>query len=231
MDLQKRECPMEITTECGAGWGFMKIQYENLNLEFYNTNVYDRDFDDLLKTLYFLNPYFEDDLWPNDLDKYPDKPMFEVVEYQKKNDIGFRYHAISSNFIWNEEPDISKWTISRKATSPKEHAKNYSFDLIFHIEKYEESIDNKTEFDFQIKYNDFCYAVAKAFTQLIKKHGFYGYHQSTYNQDFNMRYFLSIKAIALNNFEALKIEDVKNEHVDGDSSSFEKELELLQFDM
>ena len=79
--------------------------------------------------------------------------------------------------------------------------------------------------------NDFCYAVAKAFTQLIKKHGFYGYHQSTYNQDFNMRYFLSIKSIALNNFDALEISDVKNEHVDGWGSCFEKELELLLFDM
>ncbi len=87
---------------------------------------------------------------------------------------------------------------------------------------------------------DLCYAVAKACTEAIRKYGFYGYSSSTggscngYGDGINVEKLLFLKAYALN---ALEIRELTTVWEEADSwehsecSSFEKELELLLFDM
>jgi hypothetical protein len=95
------------------------------------------------------------------------------------------------------------------------------------------SIDiNRNEskhYEYNVRYKDFCYAVAKTCTEVLKTHGIYGYHHSIYEDDMHLRYLLFIKSVALNNFEARELTDMGDKN--GEASSFEKEIELLLFDM
>ena len=81
-----------------------------------------------------------------------------------------------------------------------------------------------------VRYADFCYAVAKACTETLKMHGFFGYHHATFTQDMSVRYLLFLKSIALGNFEARELTFYK-EKERGETCSFQKEMELLLFDM
>ena len=84
-------------------------------------------------------------------------------------------------------------------------------------------------YEYNVRYKDFCYAVAKTCTEVLKSHGIYGYHHSIYEDDMHLRYLLFIKSVALENFEARELTDMGEKN--GESTSFEKELELLLFDM
>ncbi len=88
--------------------------------------------------------------------------------------------------------------------------------------------------------HDLCYAVAKAYTEAIKKYGFYGYYSSTggncngFGDVIDLNMILFIKAYALNVMEVRNLETVWKakrgwEHAEG--TSFDKEIELLLFDM
>ena len=63
----------------------------------------------------------------------------------------------------------------------------------------------------------------------LKSHGIYGYHHSIYQDDMHLRYLLFIKSVALDNFEARVLTDMGDKN--GEGSPFEKEIELLLFDM
>lgn len=63
-----------------------------------------------------------------------------------------------------------------------------------------------------------------------KKHGFWGYHQATYTEDLNIRMLLFLKSIALGNMEAREL-TFYDEQGEGETADFNKELELLLFDM
>ena len=99
--------------------------------------------------------------------------------------------------------------------------------VILHVEFNREGL--KT-LDYQIPYEDLCYAVADACTKALKKHGFFGYYSSTYTEDVNLRYLLFLKAVGLRNMEACQVMRY-GEKGKGDTSVFSKEIELLLFDM
>ena len=85
-------------------------------------------------------------------------------------------------------------------------------------------------YDYEVPYSEFCYAVAKACTDMLKKYGFYGYHYSTYTQDLNVRQLLFLKSVALGSFKARELIELgEKEH--GEAADFGAELELLLFDM
>ena len=101
----------------------------------------------------------------------------------------------------------------------------------------------KTEFDIKVSraddkyysyivsYQDFIYAVCKAYTEVILKYGFFGFHHSLQcGADFKTSQFLYLKAIALNNFEATRETSDPKEH-SRYYSNLDKELELMKFEM
>jgi hypothetical protein len=85
------------------------------------------------------------------------------------------------------------------------------------------------KYSYEVRYKDFCYAVAKACTDTLKEYGFYGYHNSTYHDDMKIRYLIFLKAIGLDCLEVRELTFHGPEK--GESSDFSKELELLLFDM
>jgi len=99
--------------------------------------------------------------------------------------------------------------------------------LKLHIEHHRDEIKI---YNYYVLYKDFCYAVAKACTEMLKEYGFFGYHHSIYCHDINMRHLLLLKSIALDNFEAREL-TYYNEKGHGETTDLHKELELLLFDM
>lgn len=88
--------------------------------------------------------------------------------------------------------------------------------------------------------HDLCYAVAKAWTEAIKTYGFYGYYLATGGNcnglgDAIYPYMiLFIKAYALNAMEARELKTVWHDDRDSrekEGTSFDREIELLLFDM
>ena len=59
----------------------------------------------------------------------------------------------------------------------------------------------KTEYRYEYKYRDLCYAVAKAMTHVMKDYGFYGYHYSTSDNGIEIHQLLFLKAVALNRMD------------------------------
>ena len=91
---------------------------------------------------------------------------------------------------------------------------------------------------------DLCYAVAKASTDAMKKYSLYGYHLTCgadckgYGDSIDIERLLFIKAFALNAMEARETKELFKHPVYSDDvfydatfSSFEKEIEILLFDM
>ncbi len=93
-------------------------------------------------------------------------------------------------------------------------------------------------FHYTIDGRDLCYAVARGCTEALKKYGFQGYIKSTgsqyYGDSISMNELLFIKAYALDALEVRETHLVyrrPNGWEEAEGSSFEKEIELLMFDM
>ena len=82
--------------------------------------------------------------------------------------------------------------------------------------------------EFKMNDKDLCYAVAKACTDVLKQYGIYGYKYTTELDTFDFHKLLFIKAQALDCLEArelLKVDEFSKK------TDFNKEMELLLFDM
>ena len=138
---------------------------------------------------------------------------------------------IESEVSWDEEGAldtisfrrVSSWTVAPSG----EEADPVSVVICYKLHN-----DKSGTYTYTVDGRDLCYAIGKAATSVIKKYGFYGYHFSTGWDDIqsdliNINQLVFFKAYALNAMEARTLKEV--DHVF--TSSFEKELELLLFEM
>jgi hypothetical protein len=114
--------------------------------------------------------------------------------------------ASKADFTSNEEPRYSKWLLTRESTEEAD------FNVHLRIEWYggwSEYKDEADELGYEagFAYNDLCYAVANALTSAMKEYGFYGYHDSTYEDTINVHQLLLMKAVALDAMQAHKLND------------------------
>ncbi len=151
-------------------------------------------------------------------------------EYPHDNDENM--HIITNNVYWDEEGSCIYIKLTRRCFTDAPLPIGVSDPVDIEIDcrrgKYHYTIDGR----------ELCYAVARGCTEAIKKYGFKGYLCSTgmqYLGDyFEMDELLFVKAYALDAMEVRKLEEVystPNGICRADASSFEKELELLLFDM
>ena len=129
-------------------------------------------------------------------------------------------------FVWDEEDDHGvNWTISRTSNV------GLDFDITLELKEWDENnmLDRPVgTFSYTVSYSDFCYAVGKAITDAVKSYGFGGFGWSTYVVNVNQLCFL--KACGMGRpwaFERIFDE----EHGCGEKTSFNDEMELLNFDM
>ena len=209
----------------GAGWTDVYLNIGEDKLYFIISSVCGDTFTDLLRILYFLHPenydpeYGENfvDCWEGLIEN---DEVVEIAEKFDKESYTCIPVPIRGKFSWDEEDSASHWMIEREATLDTDFDIKISIDICRGEAKHYEHI---------VRYKDFCYAVAKTCTEVLKSHGIYGYHHSIYQDDMHLRYLLFIKSVALDNFEARVLTDMGDKN--GEGSPFEKEIELLLFDM
>ena len=237
MNLKKMKCPITIQLiPYGGGWTDVRINMFGTELYFVISNYVGNQFSDLMKVLYHMYPRQNDSENADDLieskvgiaewtgEKYE---VLKVVDSTKDADGHATFIDIpwKAEFSWTDEERTTKWLLERKPNCDR----NFYLSIKIEVENGWYDVP-KEEYEFIVQYRDMCYAVAKACTDALKKHGFYGYHYSTYFQDINIRHLLFLKSVALDNFEARKL-TFYEEKGQGEISDFEKEIELLLFDM
>lgn len=225
----------------GAGWEYVYLTVNGERHKFVISTVLGYSFSVLLEGLYYMNPDLYD---PLDSDFCPHRDIFDyvyrveeidgvssyIVETMEEGEqkigrkIGFGVSDIPYRikFSWKDEPGSTEWLIEK----PKNDEP--IFDLDIHIVNYSQSAEKKV-IDFKISYKEFCYIVAKAATEALKKHGILGYHQSVYYEDMQLRCLLRLKAYALGCEKEVAVR--KFSDTEGDVSSLEAELRLLMKDM
>ena len=142
----------------------------------------------------------------------------------------------SSQFTWDEEGTLVKVSLRRVINDNSWKANPNTYDPVMikisggrYCDDFECTVDGR----------DLCYAATKGYTEALKRYGFYGYFSSTCD-DFSvsasvlMERFLFIKAYALNALEVRALSKAwDNPHSWRKvyRTDFEKEIELLLFDM
>jgi hypothetical protein len=228
MNLIKRDCGIEIKlVPYGGGWTDVYLNIGNDELYFIISGVMGRQFSDLMRVLYFMYPEQSD---PANADEIIESKPYLVDMSTGKTKLIDRDEIKPGSVIrdvpwkaeleWDEEGAYSLWKLEREPTE------DIDFILKLNIEI---SRDETKKYSYEVRYKDFCYAVAKACTEALKEYGFYGYQYSVHSDDMNIRYLLFLKAIALDCHEARNL--VSREKGKGEVSSFEGEMELLLFDM
>jgi len=142
-------------------------------------------------------------------------------------------HTITTEVLWDEEGRMDEIRFIRrdsdfKAPTP-DRCDPIDVELVYWGGTYRYTVDAR----------DMCYALAKAATKALKKYGFRGYHSSSgscecYGDSINIEQLLFVKAYALNAMEVRELKEVWSKPCSWmrtEGTSFEKELELLLFDM
>ena len=232
--LNKKDCKiiMKLLPR-GAGWLHMHLTIGEERMGFVISSALGDRFSRLLRLLYHLypnnpDPEFEDDIysWEGLCEWNEDKKDYEITEIinpeEKRTKCLSVYQEIpwKAELCWDSEGADCKWVIERTPNTDTD------FNLTLHI-KYS---DDPNERCYVVNYKEFCYAVTKACTEVLKQYGFMGYHQSTYEEDIPMRYFIFLKAVALDRLDILELQNVEDEKW-AYTTSFEKEMELILFDM
>lgn len=229
MELIKRNCGMELKlVPYGAGWTDVHFDIGNDKLYFIITSVWGDQFSKLLEVLYYLHPDQNDPKRNDDIEYWEgvcehingSYKVTKIVEQCEECPAVIQPIPYRAELHWDEEGSSSHWVFTRKPTEETDFELQIDICIRRDEEKY---------YCYKVCYQDFCYAVAKTCTEVLKSHGIYGYHHSTYEDDIDLRHLLFIKAVALNCLETRTLKD--NGDGLGESTSFEKELELLLFDM
>lgn len=208
-ELKKRDCDIKIKlTPSGTQFLRFEMDIQGDHLDFLPASTMGDQFGAVVSALYTLFHEKED--------------MHE--EWRSREHISndnHVIHTIVTKVDWDNEGDVVEIVMSRKCTVDID----YENDLIdIEINNYDEVLKQYT-----VKTKDLCYAVAKACTEVLKEYGIYGYRYSTEQDYFKLHQLLYIKSFAFGNFEARELISEENDWVK--KTSFEKEIELLLFDM
>ncbi|MBE7034670.1 MAG: hypothetical protein E7402_00915 [Ruminococcaceae bacterium] len=209
-ELKKRDCDIKIKlTPSGTQYLHFEMDVCGDHLEFLPASTVGVQFGAVVSALYTL--FHEKD------DGHEEWSAREYL-----SDEEHIIHATVTKVSWDNEGTDIDIILSRKC----EVDIDYENDLTeIEIKSYDDLLKKYT-----VKTRDLCYAVAKACTEVLKEYGFYGYRYSTEYDYFDIHQLLYIKSFALLNFEARELTPV-NENEFAMGTSFEKEMELLLFDM
>ena len=209
MELQKRDCPIKAVIEpLGAELLAVTFDFGERKLEYMPSTAMGDQFGEFVCALYTL--YHE-----KNNERFDGHNEWNAREYHANSN-----HEIQATTVkvdWDGEGTYMMLEMTKKADGNTILLRS-SMDY------------GKTYHEYVVDDSDFCYAVAKACTDAIKQFGFYGYRYSTESEPIKIHQLLFLKAYALGNFEARDLM-VVDEELDCCKSNFEKEMELLLFDM
>lgn len=210
-------CSTKFTiTDCDAGWTDIECDFSGKKINFKVSYVGEQP-TALLEVAYLLNSKFDNYTGLLHIEVDDD----ETVVDQEGNE-GWTAN-LGASFQWDEEPRLNDWHIS---FAPKDFAKE-DFDLTIDITR--STGEGEDNYSFIVPYRDFCYAVAKCFTDALKKYGHYGYGLGTYTDHIVVKQLLVVKAYALG-LLSTRI-SASLDVYDPYDLSFEDELKLLAIEM
>ena len=210
-ELKKRNCGIDIKlTPSGAQFLHFEMDVAGDKFDYLPASTVSVQFGAFVSAVYKL---FIEDF---------DDEQTEWGKPEYLSDENHVIHTVVTKVSWDEEGTDIDIIFSRKVTD----GIDYENDMLdIEIRSYDDLLKKYT-----LKTKDFCYAVAKACTEVLKKYGFYGYRYSTEYDYFILHQLLYIKCFALGNFEARELTP-NRENAGALQTSFEKEIELLMFDM
>ena len=232
LKLNKRDCNIRIRlTPIGADFMQVHFRIGKDNHYFYPSCVMGDQFSSFLTAVYCLysEGYNYHDLHNR---QWTRRFGYEFETPNEKN--GNRYFK-SIPITWDEEGRIDTIVLSRGSAkqdcffiAPQGIADPIGVKISYKRGIFQYTVDGR----------DLCYAIAKGYTEAIKKYGFQGYLRSSGSQylgdRFEMEELLFVKAYALDAMESRELktawEDPKGWMRAG-ASPFQKEIELLLFDM
>ena len=232
LKLNKRNCEIRVRlTPIGADFMQVHFRIGGDNHYFYPSCVMGDQFSSFLTALYCL--YNEEyDYYQLHMRQW--KRRFVCVFETPKEENGNRYFK-SIPISWDEEGHIVDVTLSRSSAAedyfspaPEGMPDPVTVELSY----------KRGAFKYTVEGRDLCYAVARGYTEALKKYGFQGYLRSTGMQyigdTFEMEELLFVKAYALNAMEIRELRTAWKQPGgwrSAEASSFEKEITLLLFDM
>jgi len=208
--LKKRDCDIKIKlTPSGTQYLHFEMDIRGDHLDFLPASTVGEQFGAIISALYTL--FHENDDGHN--------------EWHHRDYISDEEHIIHTaitKVLWDNEGTVIDIIMSRE----------YKFDIDYENDLLEIEIQKygKVLKKYTVKTKDLCYAVAKACTEVLKEYGFYGYRYSTEYDYFKLHQLLYIKSFALLNFEARELSSESEDDMPK-KTPFEKEMELLLFDM
>ena len=232
MKLNKRECSISIELiPCGVD--FLKVVWNigNDSFVFWTSSAVSYQFSSFIQAVYSLYSERRDNHDHNRPNRKRCKYIFPSMDPTLAED----EMKVETEVNWRGEGPAYEIKLSRIC---KHGSKNpaCSEDDFVTVELFGTAIKSTS---YTLDGRDLCYAVAKAYTDAIKTYGIYGYYFSTGNDCctgdvIDLHMLLFIKAYALNAMEVRELHDL-SEPSDSwqcaEGTSFEKELELLLFDM
>ena len=210
-ELKKRECDINIKlTPSGSQYLHFEMNVAGDKFDYLPASTIGVQFGAFVSAVYKL---FIEDF---------DDENSQWGKHEYLSDENHVIHTVVTKVSWEDEGTDIDIIFSRKVTD----GIDYENDMLdIEIRSYDDTLKKYT-----LKTKDFCYAVAKACTEVLKKYGFYGYRYSTEYDHFILYQLLYIKCFALGNFEARELTP-NSENAEALQTSFEKEIELLMFDM
>ncbi len=209
-ELKKRDCDIKIKlTPSGAQYLRFEMDIQGDHLDFLPASTVGEQFGAVISALYTL--FSEND------DGHDEWRPRDYLSDEKH-----AIHTVVTKVEWDNEGTTVDIILARKLRVDVD-CENDLIDI--EILNYDEVLKKYT-----VKTKDLCYAVAKACTEVLKEYGFYGYRYSTEYDYFKLHQLLYIKSFALLNFEARELTS-EDEKEWAKRTSFEKEIELLLFDM
>ena len=207
MQLQKRDCDVKIElTPSGTRYLDIDLDFCGQKISFGASSAVGGQFGDFVSAVYAL--YHEDDDCHN--------------EWSRREGItaGDDRHIIGMTTMVDWDNEGEGMTI--------EMTKYWEGDNTNQVAVRITTDYGETYVEFKINERDLCYAVAKACTDALKKYGFYGYRYSTEMDTFDLHKLLFIKARAL---DCSEVRELLNADQFSQKTDFNKEIDLLLFDM
>lgn len=232
MKWQTRECPIKMElVPYGSGWEDVTLEIGGDSHWWSISGCLGDGFKALVESLYALYPYQTYD--EHEQNRLTEEEKFEAdyvngeyVNYRCLPDDAKSYRTMptAAEFYWDLEGRGVEWKLT------KEPGVGAARDFMLKLELQEGTETKHEDYCYEVKYSDLCYAVGKALTAAVKKHGFAGFHTSVWESDVNIRHLCFLKACGMGNPDAVQPFE-SAERGGGATSSFDEELELLMFDM
>lgn len=227
---QKRDCPIKMHLDIDRYYEILEMDIGSDHHLMYISSIVGSTFEDLIVYLYYF--------YPGVTESYdPESEFADLIELWLQND-DFSFPECSLHSIpkeeyvcggnwkfeinWDGEGPLTNIMIEREPTERTE------FDIKINLIAYKG--DKEKHYTYVVSYQDFIYAVCKAYTEMVRKYGLFGFHRSFPYGDIILRQFLYLKAIALNNFDPIK-DTVDPQNDWRYYSNFDEELELMKFEM